>query len=79
MHTIFQLPNGRFSMQNGSKTEKALHHLLFHPQEGLIAWLLDLKQRFGWEQAMNVHQMALWCRKNWKNAVEELSTANQNA
>jgi hypothetical protein len=79
MHTIFQLPNGQFSMQRGSKTEKALHHLLFHPQEGLIAWLLDLKQRFGWEQAMNVHQMAQWCRKNWKNAVEELSSANQNA
>ena len=47
MHTIFQLPNARFSMQNGSKTEKVLYHLLFHPQGGLIAWLLDLKQRFG--------------------------------
>jgi len=79
MHTIFQLPNGHFSMQTGSKTEKALHHLLFHPQEGLIAWLLDLKQRFGWEQAMNVYQIAQWCQKNWKNTVEELSSADQNA
>ena len=79
MHTIFQLPNGQFSMQTGSKTEKALHRLLFHPQEGLIAWLLDLKETFGWEREMNVRQMALWCQKNWKDVVEELSSANQNA
>ncbi len=79
MHTIFQLPNGQFSMQTRSKTEKALHRLLFHPQEGLIAWLLDLKETFGWEREMNVRQMALWCQKNWKDVVEELSSANQNA
>lgn len=79
MHTIFQLPNGAFSMKTGSKTEKSLHHLLFHPQEGFIAWLLDLKGRFGWKQDMNVHQMAQWCPNNWKNVVEELSSANQNA
>ena len=56
MHTIFQLPNGIFSMKGGSRTEKALHRLLFHPHEGLIAWLLDLKRRFGWEQEMNVNR-----------------------
>ena len=78
MHTIFQLPNGQFSMQTGSKTEKVLHRLLFHPQEGLIAWLLDLKETFGWRE-MNVHQMAQWCQSNWKSVVEELSSANQNA
>lgn len=79
MHTIFQLPNGKFSMQTGSKTEKALHRLLFHPQEGLIAWLLDLKGTFGWKQEMNVHHMAQWCQSNWNEVVEELSSANQNA
>ena len=78
MHTIFQLPNGQFSMQAGSKTAKALHRLLFHPHEGLIAWLLDLKETFGWRE-MNVHQMAQWCQSNWKSVVEELSSANQNA
>jgi len=77
MHTIFQLPNGQFSMQTGSKTEKALHRLLFHPQEGLIAWLLDFKETFGWGE-MNVDQMAEWCQSNWKSVVQELSSANQN-
>ena len=78
MHTIFQLPNRQFSMQAGSKTAKALHRLLFHPHEGLIACLLDLKETFGWKE-MNVHQMAQWCQSNWKSVVEELSSANQNA
>ena len=79
MHTIFQLPNGAFAMKGGTKTEKSLHHLLFHPQEGLIAWLLDLKGRFSWEQEMNVVQMAQWCQNNWKDVVEELSSATENA
>jgi len=79
MHTIFQLPNGAFSMKTGNKTERSLHHLLFHPEEGLIAWLLDLKRRFGWKQEMSVYQMARWCQNNWKNVVEELSSANQSA
>jgi hypothetical protein len=79
MHTIFQLPNGIFSMKGGSRTEKALHRLLFHPHEGLIAWLLDLKRRFGWEQEMNVNKMAQWCQNNWKDVVEELSSATENA
>jgi hypothetical protein len=66
-------------MKGGTKTEKSLHHLLFHPQEGLIAWLLDLKGRFSWEQEMNVVQMAQWCQNNWKDVVEELSSATENA
>jgi hypothetical protein len=79
MHTIFQLPNGRFSMTTGSKTEKSLHQLLLHPQDGLIAWLLDLKARFSWKQEMSVCQMAQWCQKHWKDVVAELHSANQNA
>ena len=79
MHTIFQLPNRHFSMTTGSKTEKSLHRMLFHPQEGLIAWLLDLKGRLGWKQEMSVFQMAQWCQSNWKDVVAELCSANQNA
>ena len=78
MHTIFQLPNGQFSMPIGSKTERALHRLLFHPQDGFIPWLLDLKETFGWKQEMNIQQMAKWCQNNWKN-VEELTSEKQNA
>jgi hypothetical protein len=70
MHTIFQLPDSVFSMRTGNKAEKSLHHLLFHPQEGLIVWLLDLRSRFAWNPEMNVHQMAQWCRTNWTTVAE---------
>jgi hypothetical protein len=73
MHTIFQLPNSAFVMNTGSKTEMALHHLLFHPQEGFLAWLLDLRRRFAWKKEMNVHGMAQWSQGNWKSVTMELS------
>jgi hypothetical protein len=73
MHTIFQLPNSVFAMNTGSKTEMALHHLLFHPQEGFLAWLLDLRNRFAWKKEMNVYRMAQWCQENWTTVTNELS------
>lgn len=65
MHTLFQLPDSEFTMRGGSKTEKALHRLLFHPQDGFVAWILDLRHRFGWEGEANVEEMATWCRRSW--------------
>jgi hypothetical protein len=65
MHTLFQLPDGEFAMKGGNKTERALHHFLFHPLEGFIAWSLDLRQRFGWKCDATVEEMAGWCRENW--------------
>ena len=32
MHTLFQLSDTEFLMKVGSKAEKALHLLLFHPE-----------------------------------------------
>ena len=72
MHTLFQLPDSEFAMRSGGKTEKALHLLLFHPQEGFIAWMLDLRGRFGWAREMNVEAMANWCRQNWQRVGESL-------
>ncbi len=72
MHTLFQLPDNEFAMRSGGKTEKALHVLLFHPQEGFIAWMLDLRGRFGWTREMNVEAMANWCRQNWQRVAESL-------
>ncbi len=37
MHTLFQLPDECFTKRDGSRAEKALHHLLFHPETGWIA------------------------------------------
>jgi hypothetical protein len=71
MHTIFQLPDSEYAMNGGGKSEKALHLLLFHPEDGLIAWLLHLRTRFGWKSGMSVHEMAAWCRHHWPDVEAE--------
>ena len=73
MHTVFQLPDGEFAMRTGGKTEKVLHRLLFHPQEGFVAWLIDLRRCFGWGSGMNVEQMAAWCREHWRQIMDSLN------
>ena len=72
MHTIFQLPDAEFAMRGGNKTDKALHHLLFHPQEGFLIWLLDLRQRFGWKSEQNVAETADWCADHWNEVASAL-------
>jgi hypothetical protein len=73
MHTLFQLPDSEFAMRGGSKTERALHHLLFHPQEGFLAWVLDLRSRFEWRTGSRLSEMAAWCRSQWGRIVEQLA------
>jgi hypothetical protein len=73
MHTLFQLPDSEFTMRTGGKTEKALHHLLFHPESGFVTWLLDLRRRFGWESGMNIREMAECCRAGWREVCESLN------
>lgn len=72
MHTLFQWPDSEFVMRSGNKTEKALHRLLFHPQEGFLAWVLDLGERFGWKKGFSVPEMAAWCREQWEDIIESL-------
>jgi hypothetical protein len=72
MHTLFQLPDSEFAMRSGTKTEKALHQLLFHPGEGFVTWALSLRERFGWKSDMNVERMAAWCQRNWKDITESM-------
>jgi hypothetical protein len=40
LHTFFQLPLSEYAATAGSRTERALHQLIFHPDEGLVAALL---------------------------------------
>lgn len=47
MHTFFQLPASEYACRVGNKTHKALQHLYFHPQEGMIAWMLHLADQLG--------------------------------
>jgi len=44
LHTYFQLPSDQYRMTVGSKIQKALHELYFHPQTGLIVWLHHLAE-----------------------------------
>ena len=43
LHTFFQLPLEEYPATAGSRTERALHVLLFDPRDGLIACLLALE------------------------------------
>jgi len=61
IHTYFQLPSSEYKMRTGSKTARALHELYFHPEEGLVAWLLHLRRAFGWPTDWNIKQMAKFC------------------
>jgi hypothetical protein len=45
VHTFFQLPLDQYPATTGSRTQRALHALVFHPADGLVAGLLDLADR----------------------------------
>jgi hypothetical protein len=61
IHTYFQLPSGEYKMQTGGKTARALLELYFHPEEGLLAWLLHLRRVFDWPGEWNIKAMAEFC------------------
>ena len=42
LHTGFQLPLAEYPATAGSRSARALHALVFHPDDGLIAWMLTL-------------------------------------
>jgi hypothetical protein len=45
LHTFFQLPLSEYPATAGSRTQRALHALIFHPEDGLLAGLLELEER----------------------------------
>ena len=77
VYTLFQLADGEFTMEVGSKTEKALYTLLFHPEDGFLAWVLDLRDRFDLKPELNVHSMANWFCDHWSVVTELLSAATR--
>ncbi|HEU4648103.1 MAG TPA: hypothetical protein VFS33_03515 [Gemmatimonadales bacterium] len=42
LHTFFQLPLSAYPATEGSRTQRALHALVFHPKDGLVASMLEL-------------------------------------
>lgn len=71
IHTFFQLPSGEYSMKTGGKTARALLELYFHPDEGLLAWLLHLRRVFDWPVEWNIKQMAEFCMEPANNVWAE--------
>lgn len=47
LHTFFQLPSEQYALRTGNRTQKALHELYLHPEDGLVVWLRHLAGRFG--------------------------------
>ncbi|MGE0352044.1 MAG: hypothetical protein AB7I33_16425 [Gemmatimonadales bacterium] len=47
LHTYFQVPLGEYPARHGSRTARVLHKLLFDPEDGLVAGMLDLEARGG--------------------------------
>ena len=45
MHTFFQLPLSEYPATHGSRVQRALHALVFHPRDGLIAVMLERETR----------------------------------
>jgi len=43
LHTFFQLPLSQFPATHGSRTQRALHALVFDPRDGLVAGMLELE------------------------------------
>ena len=43
MHTLFQLPDPEFASRVRNKSAAVLHHLIFHPESGLLVWLERLR------------------------------------
>jgi len=43
LHTFFQLPLSAYPAAAGSRTQRALHTLFFHPVDGLVAGMLELE------------------------------------
>jgi hypothetical protein len=45
LHTFFQLPLSEYPATEGSRPQRALHAMVFHPENGLVAAMLDLEQQ----------------------------------
>lgn len=46
MHTFFQLPSKEYGLNEGTRIQKALHELVFNPDDGLVSTMIYLKNKF---------------------------------
>lgn len=50
LHTFFQLPQTEYAPIEGTRTQKAIHELLFNPSKGLVAGLLYIRDKLNKNQ-----------------------------
>ncbi len=65
IHTFFQLPGSEYAMKKGTKTARALHELIFSPEEGLLAGMQYIKQQWGGllsTETLSLKQISILCR-----------------
>ena len=43
LHTFFQLPLSQYPATDGSRPQRALHTLMFHPEDGVLAGMMGLE------------------------------------
>lgn len=73
MHTLFQKPLNAYSMRTGTKTERALHDLYFHPETGLVVWMLHLRHAekvVNGEGITSFQDITTWYRKKGRRYFE---------
>ncbi len=58
IHTLLQLPDACYRMKDGHRTRRALHELAFHPQDGLVAAMLHLREVSGVRRFLDIP--SLW-------------------
>jgi hypothetical protein len=58
MHTLFQLPDSEFDMKLGTRNERALHRLLFHPSRGFLTSVLAERELRGWPSGIGIPEIA---------------------
>ncbi len=57
LHTYFQLPLSEYSMTRGTRSQRALHELYFHPEKGYLVWLEHCRLAAGLSALPTVSQL----------------------
>lgn len=58
LHTYFQLPLSEYSMPRGTRTQRALHELYFHPDTGYLTWLEHCRQMVSQKSLPTICELA---------------------
>lgn len=66
MHTLFQLPDSEFAMKRGTRTERALHRLLFNPDLGFLAAIVGEKEKQDWPDGISISEIARFYASNFR-------------